>query len=68
MSLPVTGQPVLGADLNRSERISTRPFDGPCNHTRGAGLEKYKVLDPGRAAAQMSFPSQFSESAAIPDV
>jgi hypothetical protein len=48
MSLPATGQPVLGADLNRSERIST-VLVHPTVTRRGpgGGSEKSKVLNRG---------------------
>jgi hypothetical protein len=50
---------ILGLDLNRSERISTRPFDGPCGPTRaGGGSEKSKV--PDRAARSPGLCATFS--------
>jgi hypothetical protein len=69
MSLPGFGWLVLGTDLKRSEMISTAPPDLVCVTTPGGpGRKNTRSSTRGAVAAQMSFPSQFSESAAIPDV
>jgi hypothetical protein len=56
MSLPVTGQPVLGADLKRSERIPTPPSDRSYGPTRAGGgrVGNLGVSTPRRGGASIS--------------